>query len=179
MVLNRKSTHLQNHFCLDYSFLCPTEFTSSHQCTQSHVLSCWWNCLIRHKEKRNNGAWNGSLMFCPLQPGCTGLFLEFTLFLLYHIPHCHLHLRIAAPSSFPTKVFAPSFHLALFIAILFFPIFQLVYFLTIVKVDAKTVSWFGLPSAEQWEKKSSLQTCTSDSYCCWQRQELQLNFKKI
>lgn len=84
-------------------------------------------------------------------------FLEFTLCLLYHIPHCCLHVRIAAPSSFPTKVFASSFHLAFFIAILFFPIFQLVYFLTIMKVDAKTVSWFGLPSAERWEKKSSLQ----------------------
>jgi len=49
-------------------------------------------------------------------------------------------------------------------------------------VNAKTASWFGLqfglPIAEQWEKKSSLETCVSDTYCCWQRQELQLDLRR-
>lgn len=34
--------------------------------------------------------------------------------------------------------------ISLFIATLFFPIFQLVDFLTIMKADAKTASWFGI-----------------------------------
>lgn len=130
------------------------------------------------RNKRSNGAWNGSLVCCPLQPGHAfsriHAFFFFPLFFFFFpTPHSLLLscFLTAAPSSFPVK---SSYPLP--------PHSRMLYFLTIMEVGTKTAAGSGLPP-NLWQGRAPKGRAVAadlpcDSQCCWQGQGLHLGWPK-